>query len=236
METLLTKLRDFQKTPIMTRQEQAEQFGVYEPRVRRASLPKYTVNPKQATRNNYQDDEDESTEIIDVLPHTEDLVVIQQQPNNQTPRKHSPWKALLIGAGIPVALYTIIFLIVAGWITISNTWQYGPVHTAYTTTIINNTPSTIITSNTNNTIYVTIINQKDGSSKTYTGPALDANTWGNDINEIVATAEVKTQKGQTTPTININLIGQVNYFHLLFARPQMHFTLVPDKQAGYKVV
>ena len=148
-----------------------------------------------------------------------------------------PWKVLLIGTTIPVVLYTVLFLILTGWIMLTNTLTYGPTHTSYTQATINGELSVIQTSNVNGTIYVTILQaQHDGRIKasTYLGPALDPSGWNGDLRSIVATVEVA--KGQQNPTITIHLTGTIGYFHLLFARPTLTFSLMPDKQSGYKIV
>lgn len=148
----------------------------------------------------------------------------------------SVWKIIfgVLSALLTTAfiIYTIVFLIVAGCIAVGNAWQFGQAHTASTQATINGVPTTIITSNINNTIYVTVIS-KDGPTKMYTGPTLDPSAWNGDPGGVIATATVG--KGQT-PTITVSLIGNMNYLRPLFVRPQSTFSLVPDKQAGYKVV
>ena len=129
-----------------------------------------------------------------------------------------------------VVVYTVVFWSVLGVSDLYNTWSYGPTHTAYLTTTMNGVSSTIQTSNQNGTIYVTIINNQDGSSHTYTGPKLNPDTWNDDMNSIVATASVHPNQ-----KITIHLLGTVNYFRLL-RRPEASFSLVPDGQGSYKVV
>ena len=144
-------------------------------------------------------------------------------------------RALIIGIGIGtaslVALYTLAFFIVLLCINLSNTWNYGPTHTSYTQATLNGVSSTIQTSNQDGMIYVTIINNQDGSSHTYTGPKLDPAAWNGDLSGIVATASVKSQT-----TITVHLIGNISYFRLFFVRPEMQFSLVANGQSGYNVV
>jgi hypothetical protein len=156
----------------------------------------------------------------------------------QLPQKTGfPWKALLTGISIPVAIYTVLYLVLTSWILLTNTLTYGPVHTSYAQAAINGEPSVVQVSNINGAIYVTILQaQHDGSIKasTYLGPALNPSAWNGDLRGIVATVEVA--KGQHIPTITVHLLGSMSYVHLFFVRPTLTFSLIPDKQASYKVV
>lgn len=248
----MTMTRNYQHIPATYPDD--EGFGTYTPTHRRASLPAaqrtgtnraVPTAARRGEREDYQDNDEASTCTTDDLedePRTSRQLMVSPtgrgtkntQGTSQPQSARSPWKTLCIGIGIPVGIYTLLFVIVAGWILLINTLQYGPTHTAYTQATIKGQASTIVTSNINNTIYVTIINQKNGTSHTYTGPMLDPNAWGGDTNGIVATAEI--EQGQAAPTITVHLVGDMNYFHLFFVRPQMTFLLVPDTQSGYKVV
>ena len=264
MAALLEKVRDHQKHPVLTEEERIAQFGTYTPTRRRASLPASQRNapmPKQADHlyDNNADIQTSTPRITDDLDlEEEEGPATGRQPiaintrrsggNTNPPRAggqhitssqqahRSVWKVIFgfLSAVVTALfiLYTVVFLIVAGWIALSNAWQYGQAHAASTQVVIDGKPTTIITSNINHTIYVTIIS-KDGPAKMYTGAVLDASSWNNDPGSVVATASVG--KGQT-PTITISLVGSVNYIRPLFVRPQSSFSLVPDKQAGYKVV
>ena|SRR5579859_4462342 len=145
------------------------------------------------------------------------------------------WQIAWIGGmGATVALYSLMFVVVAGWISLTNTLQYGPVHTTYTVTKLSGQDATIISSNQAGDITITVkIHQNDGSLliRSYQGPALSADTWNGDLGSIVVTSAVAGD-GQT---IKVSLLGSVNYLHLFFVRPSATFSLVPDKQAGYKV-
>ncbi len=140
----------------------------------------------------------------------------------------------LLGILVVIVLYSLAYGIAFLGIATSNRLAYGPTHTSYTHATLNRQASDIITSNVNGTVYITIVQtQQNGTAKAsiYTGPALDPSAWGNDLSSIVATASVAKNQ-----VITVNLIGNINYFHLLFARPTMTLQLIPDKQAGYKVV
>lgn len=264
MAALLEKVRDHQKHPVLTEEERIAQFGIYTPARRRASLPTSQRNaprPKQVDSryDNNADIQTNPTRTTDdlELEDEEEGSVTGRQPiaintrrggNTNPPRtggqrvtsnpqtNRSVWKVIFsfLSAVVMVlfVLYTVVFLLVAGWIALSNAWQYGQAHAASTQAVIDGKPITIITSNINHTIYVTIIN-KDGSAKMYTGATLDASAWNGDPGNVIATASVG--KGQA-PTITVSLVGNMNYLRPLFVRPQSSFTLVPDKQAGYKVV
>ena len=249
MAALLEKLRDHRTHPVMTTDERETEYGVHTPTVRRASLktvqqqrtakrsvPKATTSANQQNNNadarTTEDLEDEPATTGQLTP-----IPIKKRSNgnkgqavHQIHAKRFPWKVLVAGISIPLTVYTVLFLVVAGWILLTNTMTYGPTHTTFTRASLNGQASTVVTSNVSGTIYVTIITNKDGSAKTYTGPTLNANAWNGDMNSIVANVEVARN------TVTIHLIGGVNYFHLLFTRPTMTFCLVPTKQANYKIV
>jgi hypothetical protein len=253
MAALLEMLRNHQQHPAMNEHDHNTAYGIYPPKVRRASLagtPQQAAT-KPAPKHTHPADT-QSSDTTQVSPHDTDA--LENEPHASTQMiplkgrdttnttqfqaRRSFWQVTFTGlcwiTGIATLLYTILFLIVAGWILLTNTFSYGPTHTAYTQAVINGEATTIQTSNVNGTILITLINDRDGTIKTYTGPALSASAWNNDLSGIVATTNVEAN--QATPTITVHLIGNVNYFHLLFARPQMAFQLLPDKHAGYKVV
>jgi hypothetical protein len=144
-----------------------------------------------------------------------------------------PWHILLLGAVGTIVLYTALFFAALCSLWLINTIQYGPTHTSYLHTKINEQPATVITSNDGGDITIIVkVTQKDGTVQTQTlsGPTLNPDIWNGDLSGIVATAQVNSQQD-----ITIHLVGNINYFHLLFARPARDFVLVPDKQ-GYKIV
>ena len=230
MAVLCERVRDFQRHPLLSKDRQAALYGTSTPPTRRASLP-------AAQRNGATRPAPQVASVADTQNDEQEMLACKTGRSNVTPGTHHvvefPWKVLLVGISIPVGIYTILFLVVAGWILLTNTLSYGPTHTAYTSTTINGQVSTIETSNINGTIYVTIINNKDGTAKVYSGPSLDPHAWNDDMSGIVVTAEVG--KDRPTPTITIHVIGSINYLRLFFVRPQMTFLLVPDKQAVYSV-
>jgi hypothetical protein len=253
MAALLEMLRNHQQHPAMNEHDRHAAYGTYPPRVRRASLagtPQQTATrpaPKHTSPTDALDGDTvqvplPTTDELENEPHaSKHLIALRNRDttdSSQFQTRRSFWQVTFTGlcwvTGIATLLYTILFLIVAGWILLTNTFSYGPTHTAYTLAVINGQATTIQTSNVNGTILITLINDRDGTIKTYTGPALSASAWNNDLSGIVATTNVEAN--QATPTITVHLIGNVNYFHLLFARPQMAFQLLPDKHADYKVV
>lgn len=163
----------------------------------------------------------------------EDNVPARQEQQTQK-RGIASW--ICIGLGAIVIVYSIVYLIIAAWIATSNAVVYGSqTHTSYTQVAVKgNTKTTtasnltVITTNLNGTIYITVI--QAGHPTTYTGPTLKADAWNNDLSGVTATARV-TDQG----VIVVDLMGTMNYFHPLYVRPTMQFSLVPDK-AGYKVV
>ncbi|MBA2397042.1 MAG: hypothetical protein H0V70_30340 [Ktedonobacteraceae bacterium] len=154
--------------------------------------------------------------------------------NQQASSRQIPWKWIALGISVPILAYTLLFLIVLACLNIGNTMSYGPIHTAYVHTTIDSQPSMIQSTIVNGTVYITLFQiQPDGSTHTkmYIGPTLDPSAWNNDLGSIVTAAEVKKDQ-----TIIIHLTGNINYFHLLFARPTYTFSLVADKQGTYKVI
>src|SRR5450755_370974 len=253
MEALLEKTRNYQKHPTMSDDERDEQFGTPVPVTRRASLPPRQraavasrPAPKATTTNDaplYNNTaEAPVTERLQNEPQESPALVPPRTRRNRAiqayaPPRRYPWKALILGTSIPVVVYTVLFLILTGWMLLTNTLTYGPTPTSYAQATINGEPSVVQVSNINGAIYVTILQaQHNGSIKasTYLGPALDPSAWNGNLRGIVATVEVA--KGQQNPTITIHLTGTIGYFHLLFARPTLTFSLMPDKQSGYKVV
>lgn len=254
MAALLEKTRNYQKHPTMSDDERDEQFGTPVPVTRRASLPprqRAAASDRPAPKAAATDD----AQVYDTTAGAPDTERLQNEPQEsipsvltrtrrgralqayEPPARRYPWKALILGTSIPVLIYSAIFVLFAGWILLTNTLTYGPVHTNYTQATINGQPSVIQTSNVEGTIYITILQQQRNGSiaaKTYIGPALDPSAWNGDLHSIVATVEVA--KGQQNPTITIHLTGTIGYFHLLFARPTLTFSLIPDKQSGYKIV
>ena len=243
MAALLEMIRDFQTYPALSKKEQATLYGTYRPTIRRASLAAAQRNgavKPMAKAASIADTQNGDAQIgrSDDLDE-QDISARKRGRSNATQGTYQsqgvefPWRVLFLGISIPVGIYTILFLVVAGWVSLTNTLSYGPTHTAYTSALINGQASTIQTSTINGSIYVTIINNKDGTAKVYSGPSLDPHAWNDDMSGIVVTAEVG--KDQPTPTITIHVIGSITYLHLFFVRPQMTFLLVPDKQAGYSV-
>jgi len=251
---VMTMTRNYQANPAIYPEEQ-EQFGIYIPKVPRASLSPSQRNAKKqpsakightaATAQTSSTTE----ELEGNFPQTNPPGKWRRRVQRHHPSMNQPRQGnrqymaqrpdirrillvgIVIGIALLVALYTLVFLIVLVCINLSNTWNYGPTHTSYTQATINGTSDTIQTSNQNGTIYVTIINNQDGSSHTYTGPKLDPAAWNGDMNSIVATASVKSQT-----TITVHLIGNISYFRLFFVRPEMQFSLVANGQSGYNVV
>ena len=228
MAALLEKVRDFQKHPVLSKERQAALYGISTPITRRASLLATRGNgaTKAAPSIDAQSSQHDDAQVP--LHTTDDL--LRQGASRMA---GFPWHLLFGGLGALVALYTVLFVIAFACIWIGNLFQYGPTHTAYTQAVINDQAYTVQTSNINGTILVTLINNKDGTAKVYSGPSLDPHAWNDDMSGIVVTAEVG--KDQPTPTITIHVIGSITYLHLFFVRPQMTFLLVPDKQAGYSV-
>lgn len=160
------------------------------------------------------------------LPHAQ-----QQQAS---PLWHVALKPSLIVLGGGTAVYTLIFFVALICIGVGNLVTYGPIPTSYTTATIHGQPARIITSNDHGDITVTVkIQQKDGTLlvRSYAGPALNPDTWNGNLNTVVATSQV----GSDGQTIIVHLIGEVNYFHPFLVRPAQDFSLIPDKQAGYKI-
>lgn len=241
MAALLGKLRNHLDSPAMTKQERAAEYGTYTPKIQRASAPNLQASQRHpVVRPGLQ-------VAIQTPRRTTDKLQAASQPIIQG--SYASFKGLIKNfiqliialiiclAGIVTIIYTLVFFVVAGCLLLGNLASYGPTHTAYTQAIINGQNTTIETSNVNGNIHITVITTaKDGSTsyKIYSGPPLDPNAWNDDMSGITATAEVAPH--QINPTITVHLIGNVNYFHLLFKRPQMTLHLIPDKQAGYKVI
>jgi hypothetical protein len=253
MAALLEKIaRDHRLHPVMTRQERDETYGVQVPKYRRRSLPPEQRNGHKGTDSHRQEQEDMEA-AVQTDPLSQDQAEQKVNTGKITPIKqrtttsgqlplvqqqgNSFWIRALIVLGLATLAYTLIFLVAFICIGIGNLFMYGPIHTAYTTTTINGQPARIITSNDSGDITVTIkITQKDGTLliRSYAGPVLNPDMWNGDLAGIVATPQV----GSDGQTITVHLLGQINYFHPFFlrgGRPEGSFSLVPDKQAGYKI-
>jgi hypothetical protein len=252
MAALLEKMvRDHRLHPVMTRQERDAAYGVQTPpKYLRRSLPANQRNgSKDATRYRQEENEDMA---VQTDPLAQDQAQQKVNTGKITPIKRADasgqvqqlhwqggsfWIRALIVLGLATLVYTLIFLVAFICIGIGNLFMYGPIHTAYTTTTINGQPARIITSNDSGDITVTIkITQKDGTLliRSYAGPVLNPDMWNGDLAGIVATPQV----GSDGQTITVHLLGQINYFHPFFlrgGRPEGSFSLVPDKQAGYKI-
>lgn len=242
-------------TPALNAQERAELYGIQAVPTQRASRQPQRKrvrrdSPKTATTTiavaDVQDYDDENNETP--LPTTDSL---QQNPETgpqrivpirkyqstkgygHTQHPRSFWINALLGALGLVAGYTVLFFIILGCFRVMNTALYGPTYTYYTTATINAQPTEIVTSNVHGTIYVTLINLKDSTTKTYTGPLLNTQDWNDNLSSIVATAQVTGN--QQTPKITIHMVGDISYFHLLFVRPESTFYLIPDSKGNYTV-
>jgi hypothetical protein len=145
------------------------------------------------------------------------------------------WSVLLVSVCL-LGFYPVVFFAVLGISILLNIWFYGPVHTDYTDTTIDERPATIITGNTKGMIYTTVmITDVQGHLQTQTiqGPTLDSETWG-DVRAIVAKNSIQQTQGlPEKPTIVVTLTGNMNYLHLLFERPTLSYELVPDVHGIY---
>jgi hypothetical protein len=249
MAALLEKVRDHRLHPVMTQQERDETYGVQTPQYRRRSLPANQRNGNTDAARRRQEHEAMAAVQTDPLEegqaqkvNTGKIVNIKQRSttSGQLPQVQQGnfWVAagkwLFSIAGGLTVLYTVIFLIAFVFVWVGNFVQFGPIHTTYTSATISGQPARIITSNDGGNITVTIkITQKDGSFliRSYAGPVLNPNVWNGDLGGIVATSQVAGD-GQT---IIVHLVGEINYFHPFLVRPAQDFSLVPDKQAGYKI-
>lgn len=156
-----------------------------------------------------------------------------------SPRRSAHW---LLPVGLTViglvGLYTLAFLIISGWITVTNSFRYGPTHTYQADARLGNQVGHILATNVHGTIYVAIFEPQLGGhvkARLYMGPKLNADAWG-DLDAIVVTVAVQPVRmgAASWPVLIVHLVGSPQYDRLLFARPKMDFALVPGP-GGYRV-